>query len=66
MGKIMKSLRHQRQLIDIGRSTKTAVFFSYFTKELLSDLQYRFKIDIDADQAVGDIITTIKDYLNPN
>ena len=33
---------------------KTAIFFSFLTKELLSDLQYRFKIDIDADQKVCD------------
>ena len=31
---------------------RTAVFFTFFTKELLSDMKYRFKIDTDADQKV--------------
>ena len=42
---------------------KTAVFFSFFTKELLSNLEYRFKINIDADQRVEDIFDTMKTYL---
>ena len=42
---------------------KTAVFFSFFTKELLGDLEYCFKINIDADQLADDIVTTMKDYL---
>ena len=42
---------------------KTAVFFSFLTKELLSDLEYRFKINIDADQRVEDIFETMKTYL---
>ena len=42
---------------------QTAVFFSFFTKELLSDLEYRFKININAGQKVEDIIETMKTYL---
>ena len=41
----------------------TAVFFSFFTKELLNDLEYRFKINVDADRLVDDVITAMKTYL---
>ena len=50
----METLTEQQQ---------TAVFFSFFTKELLSDLEYRFKINITADQKVEDILETMKTYL---
>ena len=33
------------------------------TKELLNDLQYRFKIDGNADQTVEGVLKSMKDYL---
>ena len=51
------------QLDTLSDPQKTAIFFSLFTKELLSDMQYRFKIDIDADQKVEEVIAKIKEYL---
>ena len=42
---------------------KTAIFFSFFSKELLSDLEYRFKVNIDAEQKVEYVIEAMKTYL---
>ena len=42
---------------------QTAIFFSLFSKELLSDLEYRFKIHLNTDQEVDEIIEKIKTYL---
>ena len=35
----------------------------FFTKDLLSDLEYRFKVDIDADQKVEEVIEAMNSYL---
>ena len=51
------------QLDTLSDPQKTAIFFSLFTKELLSDLEYRLKINVDADQKVDDVIAKIKEYL---
>ena len=37
--------------------------FSLFTKELLSELEYRFKIDITANQKVADVLDKMITYL---
>ena len=50
-------------LDSLSDKQKTAIFFSFFTKELLSDLEYRFKIDINADQKVEDVVESMKAYL---
>ena len=42
---------------------QTAIFFSLFSKELLSDLEYRFQIDLNTDQEVDEILEKIKSYL---
>lgn len=42
---------------------QTAILLSMFTKELLSDLEYRFKINIDTDQKVEDVLKAMKEYL---
>lgn len=47
----------------LTKQQQTAVFFSFFTKELSSDLEYRFKININAEQKVKEIIETMKTYL---
>ena len=41
---------------------QTAIFFSLFTKELLTDMEYRFKINLDADQNVDEVIEKMKTY----
>lgn len=51
------------QLDTLGDDQKTAVFFNLFSKELLNDLEYRFKISIDAEQKVEEVIEKIKEYL---
>ena len=51
------------QLDTLAEEQKTAIFFSMFSKEFLSDLEYRFKINIDADQRVEEIIEKMKTYL---
>ena len=38
---------------------QTAILLSLFSKELLSDLEYRFKIDIGAEQTVEDVLEAI-------
>ena len=48
------------QLDTLTDDQKTAIFFSLFTKELLSDLQYRFKMSVDADQKVEEVIDQMK------
>ena len=50
-------------LDSLSDKQKTAIFFSSFTKELLSDMEYRFKIDINADQKVEEVIESMKIYL---
>ena len=42
---------------------KTAIFFSFFTEELLIDVEYWFKLNLDADQKAEDIISAMKNYL---
>ena len=51
------------QLETLTDQQQTAIFFSFFTKELLSDLEYRFKIDINDDQKTEDFIDAMKTYL---
>ena len=51
------------QLHTLTEGQRTAIFFSLFTKELLSDLQYRFKMSVDADQKVEEVIDQMKAYL---
>ena len=51
------------QLDTLGDDQKTAIFFSLFSKELLSDLEYRFKINLNAEQKVEDVIEKMKEYL---
>ena len=52
------------QLATLKDNEKTAIFLTMLSKELLEDLQYRFKIDIDADgQKVEDVIEAMKVYL---
>ena len=43
---------------------QTAIFFSLFTKELLSDMEYRFKINLDADRNSNEVIDKMKSCLN--
>ena len=50
----MKSLADEQQ---------TAILFSFFSKELLSDLEYRFKISINTDQTVVEVMDAMKTYL---
>ena len=64
MGEILEYLCDQGNLGTLTELTKIAVFFRFFTNELLSDLEYRFKININADQKVMDIIDTMKTYLS--
>ena len=42
---------------------QTAILFSFFTKELLNDMEYRFKIDINGDQSVEEVLEQMKTYL---
>ena len=42
---------------------QTAILFSFFTKELLSDMEYRFKINIEAEQTVEEVLEAMKTYL---
>merc|ERR1712077_77026 len=42
---------------------QTAILFSFFTKELLSDMEYRFKIDINGEQSVEEVLEAMKPYL---
>ena len=51
------------QLNTLTDQQKTAIFFCLFTKELLGDLQYIFKINVDAEQKVNDTIESMKAYL---
>ena len=51
------------QLDSLTDKQKTAIFFSLFSNELLSDLQYRFNMSVDADQKVEDVVEQMKTYL---
>ena len=52
------------QLATLKDNEKTAIFLAMLSKELLEDLQYRFKIDTDTEgQKVEDVIEAIKVYL---
>ena len=51
------------KLDTLSPQQQTAIFFSLFTKELLSDMEYRFKINLDADQNVDEVIEKMKTYL---
>ena len=51
------------QLDTLGDEQKTEIFFSLFTKELLSDLDYRFKINVNAERKLEEIIEKMKEYL---
>ena len=42
---------------------QTAILFSMFSKELLSDLEYRFKINVGTDQKFEDILQAMEEYL---
>merc|ERR1712074_106880 len=42
---------------------QTAILFSFFTKELLSDMKYRFKINLEAEQTVEEVLEAMKTYL---
>ena len=42
---------------------QTAILFSFFTKELLNDMEYRFKIYINGDQYVEEVLEQMKTYL---
>ena len=50
----LKSLTEQQQ---------TAILFSFFSKELLSDLEYRFKVNIDVEKTVEEVIEAMKTHL---
>ena len=42
---------------------QTAFFSVFFSKELLSGLEYRFKVNIDFEQKVGEVMAAIKKHL---
>ena len=50
-------------LESLSNKQQTAILFSLFTKELLCDLEYRFKIDIEANQTVKEVLEAMKVYL---
>ena len=50
----LKSLTEQQQ---------TAILFSFFSKELLSDLEYRFKVNIDVEKTVEEVMEAMKIHL---
>ena len=51
------------QLDALNDEQKTEIFFNLFSKELLSDLEYSFKITVNAEQKVDGIIEKMKTYI---
>ena len=47
----------------VSDNQPTAILFSFFTRELLSDMEYRFKINIEAEQTVEEVLEAMKTYL---
>ena len=42
---------------------QTAILFSFFSKELLSDLEHRLKENIDVEQKVEEVMEAMKKHL---
>ena len=63
MGESWNLYKVSDKLALLSLQQQTSIFFSLFTKELLSDMEHRFKINLDADQNVGEEIEKMKTYL---
>ena len=61
--KSWKLYRISDNLKVLSEQQQTAILFSFLSKELLSDLEYRFKINIDVQQKVDEVIEGIKNHL---
>ena len=40
----------------LSEQHQTAILFSFFSKELLNDLEYRLKINVDVQQKVDEVV----------